>query len=1503
MCGIVSYFGNAPDTITRLLTGMSAIIYRAPDSTGIGMFGNLDHPVVLRKTLGSVSGLIGVMLESPFYENPEALTMTLGTGKPSDLTDLQDGLLDLEGLSKTERPAFPAETGSWPSVKDLVSGKGAGSLVPGIPGRPCPLPAIRVRSRKDLRAVIRHLLLERNISPVIIQSLFRKGLQDFFVSGSEPLPPAICESDVFNAFDHLFQTLFTEYRPSQPARQRPGRFHINPGAQKHLWRMISAMPLSLPSDFDPDGIRGLFRILDQALVSAMALYAHLDEVLQKRLAKRLPHLPVGWDWKTLYRAEKGANLYGQAAAVALAWLLEHHRALDPSGPGADIDPRSLTALVQPAIGHGRWAIQSAVTLTNSHPFTDKDNIRAIVLNGQFSPEVEDELAAFLTGVAGITLRTENSAEYFAQLWGYYCDRLGEKRKQYQEVKDYVEKGLEEYALGVSSINYQILKLVHGKSMRELDEMAFVEAAGKFTKKGGQIAVAGISLASPGTLYVAASKRPVFVVRRKGCHDYMVVSDVNAAIGLFSQSIIAAAARDYDSLARERENALASLGDHPDLKQQWEAIDAEFSRKINGVLSCFSVEVFSLDGDDVFARIGSPSGRPGIREIAVFDFKGTPLHTVEPVTINLTPPNVHRDLDKSFFESHMEAVPDLLEALVAASLTRDGMTAPPWITPASLVRRFGKHLKNMRRILIAGMGTSFHVSRFASCFARTLLPDIQVVPFQPVDVRTLSARVDRDTDFVILVTWSGTTADMVRLAKRLKAHDVLFVAVTEKTFGDTALMARKSCGIIPAMSGEEVTVPAVKSTFCTLMALELFLLWLVREPMGRSVDPGFADTLSRIPFLIRYAILESDLKARADDLAFASASDDRVLIIDALHTNGTGDEGLIKLQEMTWSVKGMTVDYSDVDMDAVGAAAAGSLVIVNATTSSRLDQALEIMEQLNLREIPFYTITVEDTRLSRIRQLCLDVVIVSRMEDCFQPFMDLVFYYYLALSAGKVRGRTPDDYPRNRAKSVTASRSTGEQAINRQKAMSVIRDRNAQVPLPQRIPEGLPGQSPWTAGTFSAQALNRFRHLENIATDMVHAQALDRFFQSGTSVALSLGNLLFTGGRDAELLLLPLDRSSQAAALTILENLEPYLPCRIRVVPRRTAPGTLSDDCIVMTIQSSAKDVDPWEGPESVNPGNLVWIAPQDSGPLPGPNVPGPVCPVPAYADMDTSFLYAGISLLLIRAWSVAQPDKSHALESHFRRSALAVTACLKNRDLACQVRKVMEQNRRYTSMLLISPPDGTGMAAAGIFARAGHFLPQSLPFGAAAHGALVTVENRLITKYVRLKERCAMVREYGQGQIAAWEEEFLGKTVVDDFMASPVQAAARGRDTVFFAEGDWFFPVLRPGFPAREDNLILIDASSETCFDDAMDEVSVFGCRYAQMVVITQDAFACMPGWKSLVKYPMAGLIRLPSLPGYDQPVPLSDMHLPFVLDLVTAAMAGVVSEQASGNGPPPSLT
>jgi glucosamine 6-phosphate synthetase-like amidotransferase/phosphosugar isomerase protein len=55
MCGIVGYFGSTGNNLTRPLTAMSAIVYRAPDSSGIGFFGDDAESIRIVKALGPVS--------------------------------------------------------------------------------------------------------------------------------------------------------------------------------------------------------------------------------------------------------------------------------------------------------------------------------------------------------------------------------------------------------------------------------------------------------------------------------------------------------------------------------------------------------------------------------------------------------------------------------------------------------------------------------------------------------------------------------------------------------------------------------------------------------------------------------------------------------------------------------------------------------------------------------------------------------------------------------------------------------------------------------------------------------------------------------------------------------------------------------------------------------------------------------------------------------------------------------------------------------------------------------------------------------------------------------------------------------------------------------------------------------------------------------------------------------------------------------------------------------
>ena len=567
MCGVVSYFGDEPGVISRIITGMSAIIYRAPDSTGIGMFGDLTEPVAMRKCLGSVVNMMDVFLYASF-DNSSCRIMTAlidgdGTMAPEQM---QHRLVAFEGLSLPPEEISRKKSAclTHHEIKAACRSHGIAGLL-GRTGRTGALPVFTIRSRNDFRAMIKSLLLDYNLSAVAVKSLVQNRISHCFDllnaeppptgSGSDTVPhlSQVSKTDLHGAFDYLFQKTIEELRPVSEVHRDRLRVHINPHAKKILWRLVSSMTVTIPADFDRDGIRYLFRIIDGAILCHLSRHPDIMTGLQKRLNRQI--LP-GVDWLTLYASERALNVFGRAAASALEWACDHRIRFLEMPPAfyrnirkqaiadrksheypspAPLDPSCgiLDYLSQPMIGHGRWALQSSVTVKNAHPFTDARLQRLIALNGQFSADVEEEMYTFLTQVAGISPRTDNSGEYLALFWGYYFESLLQEKQRFQEIQQQTEMNLDIYGAGNDTINYRIFKKLKNRNIREIDEMAFIKATTLFIRKGGQIAVTGISMVSPETLYAAASNRPLFVVKRVDRDDYMIVSDINAALGLFS----------------------------------------------------------------------------------------------------------------------------------------------------------------------------------------------------------------------------------------------------------------------------------------------------------------------------------------------------------------------------------------------------------------------------------------------------------------------------------------------------------------------------------------------------------------------------------------------------------------------------------------------------------------------------------------------------------------------------------------------------------------------------------------------------------------------------------------------------------------------------------------------------------------------------------------------------------------------------------------------------------
>ncbi len=218
MCGIVAYFGGAGNNLTRILTAMSAIVYRAPDSTGVGFLGDDVNPLQVRKSLGSVASLIPVLLDDPAYPNPTADLLSVFTPDSGGASaqDLQRRLLDFEGFPLDIFDALVHGKQLYPSFDDLVELDSAiaRSIAPGFPGRTTLSDDLYIRSRNDLRKVIQHLIVTYDLAPLIIQILIRrslaKTLQQMQTEGNLEIEP----TDVLDAFDRLFdQSISGEKRP------------------------------------------------------------------------------------------------------------------------------------------------------------------------------------------------------------------------------------------------------------------------------------------------------------------------------------------------------------------------------------------------------------------------------------------------------------------------------------------------------------------------------------------------------------------------------------------------------------------------------------------------------------------------------------------------------------------------------------------------------------------------------------------------------------------------------------------------------------------------------------------------------------------------------------------------------------------------------------------------------------------------------------------------------------------------------------------------------------------------------------------------------------------------------------------------------------------------------------------------------------------------------------------------------------------------------------------
>ena len=1499
MCGIIVYYGDAPNRLTRILTGMWAIIYRAPDSTGIGLAGSDLEPIKIRRELGSVENLIDRLMTDPVFEEKD---MQAGAfleddmGSQADrITRFQEKLLAHEGFSFDNSLSFPTWSGMTDPQAPLY-------VPPGTRGNPRILKGFTIDSPKALKATMDCLMMAYDLPAAVVEKLIRNGLQIQLdqAAASGPLP--VERADLFHEFVQIFNRYAYDEAPVRPRRVTGSPGPKNPFARKFVWHYLRQVKIFLPTDYTPDGIANLFRYLDAWVLAGLTQDA-IDRIqmIFENFWAAYTNRPAR-HWQILYRIERTCNVYGLAATAVLAYYQTRiympkitggkNSTYQPVGhvPGPT-HPQLLRSMVQPVIGQGRWAIQSAISVRNAHPFMDAQKIRAVVLNGQFDSDVESRIKQYLTRVVGMVLRTDNSTELFAMLWGHYFEAAWQENRRYKIIEDQHRLDLEDISICSHSIDYTVFRKLSKKSIHDIDEMAFIKAVEAMIPSGGQFAVSGISRVSPDRLFVAAHNRPVYIVKRRETSDFMVVSDINAALGLFPQTLIQSTRVKLMKLMKTFSKK--SMVVEPDFFDMNSPAEEDWYRQEKkALLAPFLVDIYALDQPQIFARIQTKAGKEGVmRHLHFQDFSGKNRTDIRPEQTYITPVSYQKDFGKTFYEEHLLETPGLMKDILHR-YTDAAMSQPRFdIRRRLLERRFGGNMANLNRIILVGTGFSYLVAQIVEKTMESFFSGINLVVTTPGDISHVKTAINPDRDLVVMVSWSGTTSDMIDFAMVLLKHNVLMIGITEKPFSDMALVVRKSAGVIPVLSGEEVTVAPLKSAICMLLTLDLFCLYMC------GVTSAQTDTIAEL--IKEMGTMPEQLDALLADAsvsAFCKESTQSLqntvlhYIVDAFHDVGAARIGALNLELNAWTSMGTAVDYSELDRFLEIPMTKDDFILVLATNRQRLDEAVRFMAALHRENTPFTAVTYQNRELEKIRELADQVILLPEVASHFQPFMDLPFLFLLGFYFGLSHGRLAGEMPRNMAKSVTAGRTKNDKDWS---VSDILDDMDQkQQALGLGIYPVVQRSDPlcWLNLAKDNTETRYYEDILLLGAALHEKDAFSAVFAQTDDTGLEkLAHLIFTHlAEDGMLVFVPMDKMAEAGCRNFARLWEPFLGIPIQVEFAEKFKNISPEDNLVVMVASQIPDDDRLSVLLDTPHENLLWIGPENdavyrklsAGSHEGYYVknPGLLC---RYEHM-----YVALSLFFSKIMSFQYPGRAKRFDAHFKLLLPMVQTILADAGLHRQLQHAVQENQAYKKQLFLTGMRGSCITWKTHFRGQPSRVIESDPFGVSAYSHLVMVDYRVNEKFVKLASGEKLKTAFGKDLVQNWETRYLGGAAVDEFLSENSMPFSPDAVLPFFVDGNWYLPVLRPEYDTDQDCLIIIDATSEARFDAALDELATFGSRYARMVVITQKGFSRDARLSNLKKYPVSHIILVPGIAeNTGDTGTISDYLLPVAVGLVGAAM------------------
>ena len=157
---------------------------------------------------------------------------------------------------------------------------------------------------------------------------------------------------------------------------------------------------------------------------------------------------------------------------------------------------------------------------------------------------------------------------------------------------------------------------------------------------------------------------------------------------------------------------------------------------------------------------------------------------------------------------------------------------------------GQRLRDLQPAVVATVarGSSDHAANYAK-YLMPLCTGTIAASLPPSTVTILKAPLRLKNQFVLAISQSGSSPDIVGTVERARESGALTAAIVNET---DSTLARTSEILLPQRAGKELSVAATKTVLCTLTAI-------ARVVAGWSQDKKLAEGLRDLPGVLRESV--------------------------------------------------------------------------------------------------------------------------------------------------------------------------------------------------------------------------------------------------------------------------------------------------------------------------------------------------------------------------------------------------------------------------------------------------------------------------------------------------------------------------------------------------------------------------------------------------------------------------------------------------------------------------